>query len=103
MSRDHGARPSLAAALDWSLSPLVKLGRPEPAATLVGALTGGPLAEVSAVPLGHGARVRTLERIRTALGDETTDTLVADGAAMTYDELVQYAIRHLDRPDTNRD
>ena len=95
IARDHDARPSLAAALAWSVSPLVKLGHPEPAATLLGALTGGPLAEVSAVPLGHEARGRSLERIRAALGNETTDELVADGAAMTYDEIVEYALHHL--------
>ena len=38
VARDLGARPQLSATLDWSLSPLVKVGRPEPAATLVGAL-----------------------------------------------------------------
>ena len=31
-ARDMGARPQLAAALDWSLSPLVRIGRPAPAA-----------------------------------------------------------------------
>ena len=64
VARDQGARPQLAATLDWSLSPLVKLGRPEPAATFVGALTGGPLAEVGNFPGVDAARARTLERIR---------------------------------------
>ena len=95
LSRDEGSRPTLAAALNWSLSPLIKLGHPEQAATLVGALTGGPLAEVSAVPIGHGARERTLERLRGALGDERTDAFVARGAAMSFDEVVDYALEHL--------
>jgi predicted ATPase/class 3 adenylate cyclase len=95
-SRDQGARPSLAAALDWSLSPLIKLKQPEPAATFVGALTGGPLAEVSSFPGVDAARVRTLERIRTTLSDQTTDALVAQGAAMTYDEIIDYALDHLE-------
>jgi hypothetical protein len=50
VSRDQGARPQVAAALDWSLTPLIKVGRPEPAATFVGALTGGPLAENGQLP-----------------------------------------------------
>ena len=95
-ARDEGARPSVGAALDWSLSPLVKLGHPEPAATFVGALTGGPLSEVSGFPEVDAARARVLERIRAALGDDTTDAHVAQGAAMTYDEIIEYALHHLD-------
>jgi hypothetical protein len=74
---------------------LIRAGRPEPAAAFVGALTAGPLAGVGDFPLVAAARTRTLERARAALGDATTDTLVAAGAAMTYDETVDYAIHHL--------
>jgi predicted ATPase len=95
VSRDEGARPSLAAALDWSLAPLVKLGQSESAATFVGALTGGPLAEVSGFP-DVESRARVLERIRAALGDNAADVLVARGAAMTYDEIIDFALNHLD-------
>ena len=80
LCRDQGARPSLAAALDWSLAPLVKLGHPGPAATFIGALSDGPLAEVSGFPEVDAARARILERIRAALGDETTDERLAQGA-----------------------
>ena len=96
MSRDQGARPQLAAALDWSLSPLIKVGRPEPAATFVGALTGGPLAEMGNFPDVDTARARILERLHVALGDDTSDALVGRGAAMTYDEIVDYALHHLE-------
>jgi predicted ATPase/class 3 adenylate cyclase len=100
VSRDQGARPQLAAALDWSLSPLIKVGRPEPAATFVGALTGGPLAEMGNFPDVDAARARILERLHVELGDDTSDALVARGAAMTYDEIVEYALHHLEPPDT---
>ena len=96
VARDLGARPQLSATLDWSLSPLVKVGRPEPAATLVGALTRGALADVGNFPLVAGARARTLERVRVELGEDSTDRLVAEGAAMTYDEIIDYALRHLE-------
>ncbi len=95
LCRDQGARPSLAATLDWSLAPLVKLGHPGPAATFVGALTGGPLAEVSGFPEVDAARARIVERIRAALGDDGTDASLAEGAAMTYDEIVEYALDNL--------
>ena len=95
-ARDIGARPQLSATLDWSLSPLVKVGRPAPAATLVGALTRGALADVGNFPLVAGGRARTLERVRAEIGKDSTDRLVAEGATMTYDEIIEYALQHLE-------
>jgi hypothetical protein len=103
VGRDQGVRPQLAAALDWALSPLSRTGQADVAATFIGGLTGGALAGVGNFPGVDTARARTLERIRTVLGDEKTDELVAHGAAMSYDELVEYAIHHLARPHTNSD
>jgi len=96
VGRDQGARPQLAAGLDWALSPLTRTGRPDVAATLLGALTRGALAGVGNFPGVDTARARTLERVRAVLGDDQTDELVARGATMSYDELVQYAIHHLE-------
>jgi tetratricopeptide (TPR) repeat protein len=103
VSRDQGARPQLAAALDWSLSPLIKVGRPEAAATFVGALIGGPLAEMGNFPDVDDARARILERLHVALGDDTSAALVAHGAAMTFDQIVDYALHHLEPPDAALD
>ena len=94
--RDQGARPQLAATLDWSHGILIKVECPEPAATFVGALTGGALADIGDFPLVAAARTRTLERARAALGDDATGRLVTAGAAMTYDEIINYALRHLE-------
>ena len=94
-SRDQGTRPQLASAFDWSLAPLVKLGRPEAAATLVAALTRGALVEVSQFPGVDEPRARILDRVRATLTAEATEALVAAGAAMSYDEIVEYAINHL--------
>jgi hypothetical protein len=96
VSRDQGRRPQLASALDWSLVPLIKIGRPQAAATFVGALAGGPLADVSNFPLVDAARARVRERLHAALGADTTERLVARGAAMTYDEIVEFALHHLE-------
>jgi predicted ATPase/class 3 adenylate cyclase len=96
VARDNGARPQIAATLDWALGALTKVGRPEAAATFVGALTSGPLAEVGNYPGVDVVRARTLERVRAALGDQRTDACVARGAAMSYDEIVEYALRHLE-------
>jgi hypothetical protein len=66
------------------------------AATFVGALTGGPLAEMGDFPDVDAARARILERLHVALSDNTSDALVAHGVAMTYDEIVDYAPHHLE-------
>ena len=95
LARDQGTRPQLAAALDWSLSPLLRTGRPEIAATFLGALTDGPLTGVSNWPGVATARSRSLERARNKLGDHT-DSHIARGAAMSYDQLAEHAISHLD-------
>jgi predicted ATPase/class 3 adenylate cyclase len=95
VGRDQGLRPQLAAALDWALSPLFRFGHADVAATLLGALTSGALANVGAWPGVAEARARSLERARGELGDDV-DTYVARGAAMGYDEFVAYAIEHLD-------
>jgi hypothetical protein len=94
VARDQGVRPQLAAALDWALSPLRRTGRPDIAATLLGGLSRGALASVGNWPGVESARERTLERIRAVLGDKT-DELLAHGATMDYDRLVEYAIHHL--------
>jgi hypothetical protein len=102
IARDTGGRTNLSAALDWSLSPLVKLDRPEPAAALIGALTHGALADVGGFPLASKTRARNLERVRALLGDAVTDELLARGATMTYDEIVEYSLEHLDAPEAVR-
>jgi predicted ATPase/class 3 adenylate cyclase len=103
VARDLGARPQIASVLDWALSPLHRTGRPEVAATFVGGLTTGALADVGNFPGVNAARTRTLERLRAVMGDERADELVARGAALSYDDLVQYAAQHLAQPDSNQD
>jgi tetratricopeptide (TPR) repeat protein len=103
VGRDLGSRPQLAAALDWALSPLTRIGRPDVAAIFLGALTNGALADVGNFPGVDAARARTLERVRGALGDKSTNELVTHGATMNYDELLQYALDNLDQTHTKRD
>ena len=64
---------------------------------ILGALTLGSFADVGHFPGVADARSRSLERARDGLGDQT-DAHLARGAAMSYDELIEYAIRHLDVP-----
>jgi ATP/maltotriose-dependent transcriptional regulator MalT len=102
VGRDQGTRPQLAAALDWALSPLTRTGRPDVAAIFLGALSLGALADVGNFPGVDAARARTLERVRAVLGNARTNELVAHGTTISYDELIEYALQHLDRPDTSQ-
>ena len=95
IARDQGVRPQLTAALDWSLGPLLRTGRPDVTATLLGALTDGALADVSHVPNVSAGRSRNLQRVRDVLGDQT-DAHIARGAAMSYNELTDYALAALE-------
>src|SRR5262249_19525626 len=95
IARDQGVRPQFAGTPDWSLSPLLRTGRGAVAATFLGALTDGALAGVGNFPGVAANRSRMLERAREVLGD-ATDGYVARGAAMSYDELAEYAIRELE-------
>ena len=95
IARDQGVRPQLTAALDWSLGPLLRTGRPDVTATLLGALTDGALADVSQFPNVADGRSRNLERVRDLLGDQT-DAHIARGAAMSYNELTDYALSALE-------
>jgi predicted ATPase/class 3 adenylate cyclase len=98
IARDDGTLPTAAAALGFALNPLCRIGRPEAAATLIGALDRGALAHVAGFPGTADARARTLARVRDALGDDHAERLIERGAAMTYEEVIGYAIEHFGAP-----
>jgi hypothetical protein len=102
VGRDRGSRPQLAAALDWALTPLTRIGRHDVAAIFLGILSRGALAGVGNFPGVDAARATALERVRGVLGDERTNELVVHGGAMSYDQLIDYALHHLDRPHTSQ-
>ena len=99
IARDDGTLPQAAAALAFALNPLCRTGQQEVAATLIGALERGALAQVAGFPGTADSRARTLARIRDTLGVEKTDQLVAQGAALTRDELFAYALAGLGTAD----
>jgi predicted ATPase/class 3 adenylate cyclase len=98
IARDDGAAPEVATAFGFALQPLIRTGRPDVAATLIGALDHGVLAHLANWPGTADARTRTLRRIRKTLGDQQTDQLLEHGAAMPYDTILRYAIEHLTPP-----
>jgi hypothetical protein len=75
---------------------LARVGRPEPAAILVGALTG-PLGILSTVPAHEaGDRQAAMDELRSRLGAEEYEAAMARGASMSYEDLVVFALAELD-------
>jgi predicted ATPase/class 3 adenylate cyclase len=96
--RARGTRPPLLATLDVTLRVLADLGFAEQAAVLIGVVTTGPLAPLVAERLASGeqdARVR--RRLEGELGRDVYEMAVARGAAMFYDDAVEYVLQELDR------
>jgi tetratricopeptide (TPR) repeat protein len=98
LARDLGVRPQLTATLDFALQPLLRADQPDVAAVFLGALTEGALAGLAGWPGVDAARAKALERARGQLGDNL-GVYLTRGATMSYDELVDYAINHLE-PDS---
>jgi hypothetical protein len=96
IARDDGALPQAAAAIGFALNPWCRIGRWDVAAVLLGALEHGAFAQVAGFPGTADARARTHARIRDELGEETTDLLMARGAAMSQDEMIRFAIDQLE-------
>ena len=58
----------------------------------------GPIAHLGQWNDAHRIdRERAVERVRTELGDDEFERNVALGAAMSYDEGLDYALAELDR------
>jgi predicted ATPase/DNA-binding SARP family transcriptional activator len=95
-----GNRAMLAIALYRTRLALVELGYSEPAAVLTGVETEGPFAEWdvfgNAEPETRD-RELALHTLRAALGPEQYARAFARGAAMTYDEVVEYTVGELER------
>ena len=95
-----GARTNLAGALNRIKLAFVELGDAEPAAVLEGAEADGPLVPWSwgdGVPVEQQDREHALRVLREALGAEGYERTAAVGAAMTFDEVVEYTLEQLER------
>jgi hypothetical protein len=91
----------LAGALNHTKLALVELGHPEPAAVLAGAETDGPLAQWTTGLVGVRAELQdrdeALNTLRASLGPDAYARTAARGAAMTYDEIVEYTLNELEQ------
>jgi hypothetical protein len=83
--------------LDRGFRVLTRVGRPEAAAVLVGALTA-PHAPPVLIP-AHEApdRRAALEELQACLGAEEYERALARGASMSYEDIVGFTLAELDR------
>ena len=104
VERDHqaGTRASLYVGVWWGIEILIGLGRVEQAAVFDGIASTGLPAEHRAVNISPGVGERELAHRRAGIahtratyGPEHYDAAFQTGAAMTYDQAVEYTLRVL--------
>jgi hypothetical protein len=98
-SHDVGDRSMLMTAIDRGIAITTRVGALETAATFAGIVTHGTFAGLSINRFGPDAieREQLIERLPVELGVATWETAIARGAAMAYDEIVEYALSELER------
>ena len=96
---DTGQHPIMAFVMNHGVRVAVDLGAWELAATLGAAVTDGPLAGLTMLvhPAEHTDRQDALDQIRAHLGVDRYDVATTNAIAMTYPQVVQYALAELDR------
>ena len=95
---DIGDRPQLVAASSWGIRIAIRGGELETASVLVGITNDGPLAVLNNFPASRLADGDPLlVRLEAEVGHDAYVTARARGAAMTYEEIVAYALGELDR------
>ena len=103
-----GDRTSMASSLARGVGIVLSAGDAQAAAVFGGAVSGGIVAKLHALPVPERPRYRELlDDVRAALGKAAYDAAMARGRAMSYDELVDFALAsvdtakalHADQPD----
>ncbi|HXY94962.1 MAG TPA: adenylate/guanylate cyclase domain-containing protein [Acidimicrobiia bacterium] len=93
-----GDRPEIVGALLIAAAVLAAAGRDEESVTVSLGVTTGPLRELVVVETDptYAEQVELLRDARAVLGDERYDVAAARGRAMSYEELVAYAMAELE-------
>jgi hypothetical protein len=95
---DTGDRPQLIAGVNRCIRVLIRSGDLDTAAVLVGVMSDGPFAAMNNFP---GSRMPDdhprLVQVEADLGSERYRAARAEGAALSYDEVVELVLRALDR------
>jgi predicted ATPase/class 3 adenylate cyclase len=96
---DAGLRTTVLSVIDRGVIVMAEVGNPESAAVFGGAVTAGSLASLTTVAhsVEGSMRADALEVVRERFGVDAYTTSAERGAAMTYEELVDYALAEIDR------
>jgi hypothetical protein len=92
---ERGRSPELDGAFGYGIEVFEVMGHPGHAAVIVGAVLDGVLQVLREMPLPPGRSTPDVRAMRDALGRPRFAELVAQGAAMTYDELVKWSLESL--------
>jgi hypothetical protein len=93
-----GDRPQFVATISWGTYVFARFGDLQAAAVLAGALVDGPLAELAGFPgMAQSHDDPALARLQFALGPDTYREATARGAAMSFDQIVEYMLTEIDR------
>ena len=94
---DTGDVLGMALAVGCAIEVIAILGSTQSAAVLYGMLNHGPLAQLWWNDAQRIDRIRTVERIRAELTDDEFERSAALGAAMSFEEGLDYALADLNR------
>jgi predicted ATPase/DNA-binding SARP family transcriptional activator len=92
---ERGRTPELDGAFGYALEVLDTLGEREASAVLLGAIMGGVLEVLRSVTVPPDRTPVSVKSVREAVGVERFRELAAEGAAMSYDQLVAWFVETL--------
>ena len=97
-SERTGDRPQMVATVGFGSLILARAGSLEPAAVLAGVVVDGPLAALNNFPGAPRSHAdRALSGLGAALGEREYRAAAARGAAMSYQEVLQFMRAEIDR------
>jgi tetratricopeptide (TPR) repeat protein len=96
-SFDDADQPSTGGALDIGIVMLVSLGCDTTACTIAGGVLGRPRPLLMTPADDAVERDSALEAVLSRLGNVSFEQAWSAGARMTYEDLVQYAVRELEQ------
>jgi hypothetical protein len=92
-----GDRPQFLGTVDWAVVIFYWLKEDASVAVLAGVAIDGPLAALNNFPGVPQHGDSALSKVEARLGADRYRELVAHGAAMSYDDIVQFLLREIDR------
>jgi hypothetical protein len=92
-----GARPPVVEVIGVGVGILARVGEISTATVLAASLTQDALLAINASAHRDADLEQTFRTARASLGDEQCQRLVARGEAMSYEEVVEFALDHVRR------